>query len=602
MGCKDLESAKRRVQELRTVIEKHNHSYYVLDRPTVSDYEYDRLLHELIDLEEAFPELASDHSPTRRVGGAALNTFAPVRHEVQMGSLQDVFDTAELEAFDARVREQIERPVYIVEPKIDGLSVALEYQDGVFFRGSTRGDGVTGEDVSENLKTVRSIPMTLPEALPLIEVRGEVYMPRSSFERVVARQLENEEEPFKNPRNAAAGSLRQKDSRVTAQRGLDIFVFNIQRIEGKTLSGHKESLDYMKSLGFKVIPSYKAFDNISDAIAEVGRTGALTPTAVFEPITLAGTTVSRAVLHNQDFINEKGIAIGDTIVVRKAGDIIPEVVSVARHQPDAPVYQIPAVCPSCGSTAEREEGEAVLRCVNMACPAQVARNLTHFASRDAMDIDGMGPAIVHQLLAAGLVKSAADLYSLTQAQLAALERMGERSAQNLIAALEQSKSRDLARLLYALGIRGIGQRSAQLLAQRFGTMDGVLAASVEEIAQIDGFGGIMAQNTADFFALEPNRALIDRLRAAGLNMACTSAPTADTLSGKIFVLTGTLPTLTRGEAKAMIEAAGGKVSGSVSKKTVYVVAGEEAGSKLRKAGELGVAVLDEAALRAMLEA
>lgn len=663
MGCKDLESAKRRVQELRTVIEKHNHSYYVLDRPTVSDYEYDRLLHELIDLEEAFPELASDHSPTRRVGGAALNTFAPVRHEVQMGSLQDVFDTAELEAFDARVREQIERPVYIVEPKIDGLSVALEYQDGVFFRGSTRGDGVTGEDVSENLKTVRSIPMTLPEALPLIEVRGEVYMPRSSFERVVARQLENEEEPFKNPRNAAAGSLRQKDSRVTAQRGLDIFVFNIQRIEGKTLSGHKESLDYMKSLGFKVIPSYKAFDNISDAIAEVerigaqryefpfdidgavikvddfaqrealgatskfpkwavafkyppeekesvlrdieikvGRTGALTPTAVFEPITLAGTTVSRAVLHNQDFINEKGIAIGDTIVVRKAGDIIPEVVSVARHQPDAPVYQIPAVCPSCGSTAEREEGEAVLRCVNMACPAQVARNLTHFASRDAMDIDGMGPAIVHQLLAAGLVKSAADLYSLTQAQLEALERMGERSAQNLIAALEQSKSRDLARLLYALGIRGIGQRSAQLLAQRFGTMDGVLAASAEEIAQIDGFGGIMAQNTADFFALEPNRALIDRLRAAGLNMACTSAPTADTLSGKIFVLTGTLPTLTRGEAKAMIEAAGGKVSGSVSKKTDYVVAGEEAGSKLRKAGELGVAVLDEAALRAMLEA
>ena len=364
MDCKDLESAKRRVQELRTVIEKHNHSYYVLDRPTVSDYEYDQLLHELIDLEEAYPELASDHSPTRRVGGAALNTFAPVRHEVQMGSLQDVFDIAELEAFNARVREQIERPVYIVEPKIDGLSVALEYQNGVFFRGSTRGDGITGEDVSENLKTVRSIPMTLPEALPLIEVRGEVYMPRSSFDHVVARQLENEEEPFKNPRNAAAGSLRQKDSRVTAQRGLDIFVFNIQRIEGKTLSGHKESLDYMKSLGFKVIPSYKAFDNIEDAIAEVerigaqryefpfdidgavikvddfeqrealgatskfpkwavafkyppeekesvlrdieikvGRTGALTPTAVFEPITLAGTTVSRAVMHNQDFFN-----------------------------------------------------------------------------------------------------------------------------------------------------------------------------------------------------------------------------------------------------------------------------------------------------------
>ncbi len=417
----DRKTAEKRAGELRPVLEKYSYEYYVLDNPSISDYDYDKLLHELLDIETEFPELATENSPTRRVGGMALNTFAPVRHEVQMGSLQDVFDTADIAAFDARVRETVADPVYIVEPKIDGLSVSLEYRDGAFWRGSTRGDGVTGEDVSENLKTVGSIPMTLSEKLPFLEVRGEVYMPRASFDRVVARQLENEEEPFKNPRNAAAGSLRQKDSRVTARRGLDIFVFNIQRIEGKSLEGHKQSLDYLAALGFKVIPSYKAFTDISDAIAEigrigdhryefpfdidgavikvddfaererlgatakfprwavafkyppeekqttlreieirVGRTGALTPTAVFEPITLAGTTVSRAVLHNQDFINEKGIAIGDTIVVRKAGDIIPEVVSVAFHQPGAPVYQISSICPSCGSVAEREEG--VRRC------------------------------------------------------------------------------------------------------------------------------------------------------------------------------------------------------------------------------------------------
>ena len=658
----DRKTAENRAGELRPILERYSYEYYVLDNPSISDYDYDRLLHELLDIETEFPDLTTENSPTRRVGGMALNTFAPVRHEVQMGSLQDVFDTADIAAFDARVRETVADPVYIVEPKIDGLSVSLEYRDGAFWRGSTRGDGVTGEDVSENLKTVGSIPMTLTEKLPFLEVRGEVYMPRASFDRVVARQLENEEEPFKNPRNAAAGSLRQKDSRVTAQRGLDIFIFNIQQIEGKTLTGHKQSLDYLAALGFKVIPSYKAFTDISDAIAEigrigenrydfpfdidgavikvddftereqlgatakfprwavafkyppeekpttlreieirVGRTGALTPTAVFEPITLAGTTVSRAVLHNQDFINEKGIAIGDTIVVRKAGDIIPEVVSVAFHQPGAPVYRISSVCPSCGSIAEREEGEAVLRCVNMACPAQVARNLVHFASRDAMDIDGLGPAIVHQLLESGLVHSAADLYTLEKEPLAALERMGEKSAQNLLEALERSKSRDLSRLLFALGIPGIGQRSAQLLAQRFGSMDGVLAATAEEIAGIDGYGGIMAQSVADFFALGQNRALIERFRSLGLNMLCETAPAADTLAGKTFVLTGTLPSLTRSEAKEMIEAAGGKVSGSVSKKTDYVVAGEEAGGKLTKAQSLGVAVIDEAGLRALLE-
>ncbi len=660
----DMKQAEKRAGELRRLIEKHNYSYYVLDNPSISDYEYDQLLHELIDLEAQYPQLALENSPTRRVGGAALNSFAPVRHEVQMGSLQDVFDFSELEAFDSRVREHVDKPVYIVEPKIDGLSVSLEYQNGAFVRGSTRGDGITGEDVSENLKTVRSIPMTLLSSNPpaFLEVRGEVYMPRSSFEKVVARQLENEEEPFKNPRNAAAGSLRQKDSRVTASRGLDIFVFNIQRIDGETLSGHRQSLEYLKSLGFKVIPSFKPFEKIDDAIAEikaigekrydypfdidgavvkvdrfadrrllgatakfprwavafkyppeekktklleitvqVGRTGALTPTAVFEPITLAGTTVSRAVLHNQDFIDEKGISIGDIVVVRKAGDIIPEVVAVAEHQQGAPVYRIPETCPSCGSRAEREEGEAALRCVNLACPAQIARNLVHFASRDAMDIDGLGPAVVHQLLDAGLIQSPADLYTLTLEQLSGLERMGEKSAQNLLDALEKSKSRGLSRLVYALGIRGIGQKASQLLARRFQTVDGILAASAEEIAQIDGYGSIMAQSAADFFQLEQNRRLIDRLRALGLSMQCEDAPMGDSLTGKTFVLTGTLPTLSRSEAKEKIEAAGGKVSGSVSKKTDYVVAGEEAGSKLTKAEALGVTVIGESGLLELLK-
>lgn len=657
----DFQTAEKRIADLSKQIERHNHSYYVLDNPQISDFEYDRLLHELIELEEAFPALAAETSPTRRVGGTALNSFAPVAHTVQMGSLQDVFDVEAVRAFDAKVRETVADPLYVVEPKIDGLSVSLEYRDGVFVRGSTRGDGMTGEDVSENLKTVRSIPMHLTRPIPFLEVRGEVYMPRASFEKAVARQLENEEEPFKNPRNAAAGSLRQKDSRVTAARGLDIFVFNIQQLEGETLDGHRASLEFLQELGFKVIPEYVCFadadgvvgrieeigakrydfafdidgavvkvDSFSqreqlgatskfpkwavafkyppeqkesvlrEIVIQVGRTGALTPTAVFDPITLAGTTVSRAVLHNQDFITQKGISIGDTIVVRKAGDIIPEVVSVSRHNLDAPVYQISEICPSCGSLAEREEGEAVLRCVNMACPAQMARNLVHFASRDAMDIDGMGPAIVHQLLDQKLIGSPDGLYDLDSARLAGLERMGEKSADNLIAALEKSKSRGLARLVFALGIRGIGQRTAQLLAAQFGDIDRLMAATEEEMAEIDGIGGVLVQVVADFFALEKNRELIERLRAHGLELRCTDAPTDDRLTGKTFVLTGTLPTLSRNEAKAMIEAAGGKVSGSVSKKTDYVVAGEEAGSKLDKANELGVAVLTQAELLALL--
>ena len=658
----DLQTAASRVERLREEIEKHNYNYYVLDCPTIPDYDFDMLLQELTDLEEAFPELQSDTSPTRRVGGEAKNTFAPVHHEVQMGSLQDVFDMEELQAFGQRVQESVENPVYIVEPKIDGLSVSLEYRDGIFVRGSTRGDGITGEDVTENLRTVRSIPLKLREPLPFLEVRGEVYMPRSSFDKVVARQMENEEEPFKNPRNAAAGSLRQKDSRVTATRGLDIFVFNIQQIQGKDLQGHKQSLEFLQSLGFKVVPSFKAFTKIEEAVGEVqqigenrysfpfdidgavikvddfsqrvvlgatskfpkwavafkyppeeketilraihvqvGRTGALTPTAEFDPILLAGTTVSRAVLHNQDFINEKEIALGDTIVVRKAGDIIPEVVSVKAHC-GAPVYQLPDTCPSCGSPAERVEGEAVLRCVNMSCPAQMARGLIHYASRDAMDIDGMGPALVHQLIAGDKVHSAADLYLLDMETLAGLERMGKKSAQNLLSAIEASKSCGLPRLLYALGIRGIGQKAAQLLAYRFGTLHAVICASEEEIAAIDGFGEINAKAVKDFFNIKQNRMLTARLEQLGIDTSCEKAPeTGDALKGMTFVLTGTLPNLSRSQAKALIEGAGGKVSGSVSKRTSYVVAGEESGSKLTKANELGIPILDEAGMLQMIQ-
>lgn len=658
----DLQTAASRVERLREEIEKHNYNYYVLDCPTIPDYDFDMLLQELTDLEEAFPELQSDTSPTRRVGGEAKNTFAPVHHEVQMGSLQDVFDMEELQAFGQRVQESVENPVYVVEPKIDGLSVSLEYRDGIFVRGSTRGDGITGEDVTENLRTVRSIPLKLRESLPFLEVRGEVYMPRSSFDKVVARQMENEEELFKNPRNAAAGSLRQKDSRVTATRGLDIFVFNIQQIQGKDLQGHKQSLEFLQSLGFKVVPSFKAFTKIEEAVGEVqqigenrysfpfdidgavikvddfsqrvvlgatskfpkwavafkyppeeketilraihvqvGRTGALTPTAEFDPILLAGTTVSRAVLHNQDFINEKEIALGDTIVVRKAGDIIPEVVSVKAHC-GAPVYQLPDTCPSCGSPAERVEGEAVLRCVNMSCPAQMARGLIHYASRDAMDIDGMGPALVHQLIAGDKVHSAADLYLLDMETLAGLERMGKKSAQNLLSAIEASKSRGLPRLLYALGIRGIGQKAAQLLAYRFGTLHAVICASEEEIAAIDGFGEINAKAVKDFFNIKQNRMLTARLEQLGIDTSCEKAPeTGDALKGMTFVLTGTLPNLSRSQAKALIEGAGGKVSGSVSKRTSYVVAGEESGSKLTKANELGIPILDEAGMLQMIQ-
>ena len=655
----DFQTAQQRAQQLREQIEYYSKLYYEQDDPAISDYDFDKLMHELIDIEEAYPELLTPDSPTHRVGGKASNSFAPVEHVVQMGSLQDVFSSEEVEDFDRRVRETVPNPLYVVEPKIDGLSVSLEYREGLLVRGSTRGDGFVGEDVTENIRTIASVPLRLKEAVPYLEVRGEVYMPVASFEKVVAQQELNEEKPFKNPRNAAAGSLRQKNPKITAQRGLDIFVFNLQQVQGKEILSHKESLDWLKSLGFQVSPSYLRVDSIQKAIEEigqigqrrgaysfdidgavvkvddlaqrdllgatakfpkwavafkyppeekvttlldvevkVGRTGALTPTAVFEPIQLAGTTVSRAVLHNQDFIDEKQIAIGDKIVVRKAGDIIPEVVTVAEHC-GQPVYHLPEYCPSCHTRVVREEGEAAIYCPNIECPAQLMRNLIHFASRDAMDIDGLGPALLENLVNAGWVHSPADFYELKEEEVAKLDRMGKKSAANLMASLERSKQNDLSRVIFALGIPEVGEKMAALLAQQFGTMEKLSWATLEELTAIDGFGEVVAQNIVSFFLEERNRRQIERLARAGINMESKKVKAGDTFAGMTFVLTGTLPTLKRSEAKELIESLGGKVSSSVSKKTSYVVAGEEAGSKLDKANELGIPLLSEEQLLQM---
>lgn len=656
-----FEEAKELAASLREKLEKYSYQYYVLNQSEVSDFEFDRMMHQLMELEEQYPELLTADSITHRVGGVAENSFESVVHTVQMGSLQDVFSEEEVRDFDRKVREEITNPTYIVEPKIDGLSVSLEYRDGLLVRGSTRGDGFVGEDVTANLKTVRNIPLKLNTDVPFIEVRGEVYMPVSSFERLVEQQELADEKPFKNPRNAAAGSLRQKNPKITAKRGLDIFVFNLQQLEGHTTNGHKESLDYMKELGLTVVPSYKAVTDIDAAIEEirrigssrgqfgfdidgavvkvddfaqrellgstskfpkwavaykyppeekvtklldievaVGRTGVLTPTAIFEPVQLAGTTVSRAVLHNQDFIDEKGIAIGDDIVVRKAGEIIPEVVAVASHNSEN-TWKLPEVCPSCGTAVVKEEGEVAVRCPNIQCPAQLIRNLIHFASRSAMDIDGLGKAMVEQLVKQDLIHSPADLYELKADEIAALDRMGKKSANNLIKAIEKSKQNDLSKLIFALGIHEVGEKAAVLLAQKFETMDRIMSASAEEISSIEGFGIVMARNVENFFRREANVQQIERLKVCGLNMNCLMEKAGDKLAGKTFVLTGTLPTLKRSEAQAMIEKQGGKVSGSVSKKTAYVVAGEEAGSKLTKAQELGITILSEAELLELLE-
>lgn len=658
----DFSEAKQRVAELQSQIERHSHLYYDNDAPELEDDEFDALTRELRELETRYPELITPDSYTQRVHGEVLKLFTPVVHEVPLGSLQDVFSLEELREFDRRVRETVERPLYVVEPKIDGLSVALEYQDGVFVRGATRGDGLTGEDVTANLRTIRRIPQTLSQPVSRVIVRGEVYMPHESFAELVQAQEENGETPFKNPRNAAAGSLRQKNPAVTRSRALDVFLFNLQLVEGADVASHAQSLEQMRDWGLPVIPFYKRTDEIDEVVAEVerigslrgslpfdidgavvkvddfgdravlgstskfpkwavafkyppeekqttlldvtinvGRTGVLTPTGVFEPVTLAGTTVSRATLHNEDFIREKDIRLGDTVVLRKAGEIIPEVVRVVAHAPDAVPYEMPHVCPSCGSEAFREEGEAALRCQNPECPAQQLQNLIHFASRDAMDIEGLGPAVLEQLMRHGLVRAAYDLYALDRDAVAALDRMGEKSADNLLAAVEKSKENDLYRVIYALGIRHIGEKAAKLLAERFGTMDAVLEASAEEIAAIDGFGDVMAQSTARFFALPATRHFLTKLQEAGVNMTSRAERTDDRFAGMTFVLTGTLPTLRREQAAGLIEQRGGKVASSVSKKTTVVLAGEDAGSKLTKAEQLGIRVIDEAAFWEMLK-
>ncbi len=638
------------------------HRYYVLDDPTMPDFEYDQKLRRLEELEAAYPQFAQADSPTKRVGGEALSQFQTVVHEVPLESLQDVFSFDELGEFDQRITEEAPDRRYSVEPKVDGLSVALEYVDGVFVRGATRGDGNVGEDVTENLKTIRSIPLKLENAPRRLIVRGEVFMPKKVFRALNEKREAEGQSLFANPRNAAAGSLRQLDPKIASKRQLDILVFNLQLCEGKTFESHTESLDYLKSLKFKVIPytlcetraeietritainegredfsfdidgavikvnsleqrqrfgstakfprwacAYKYPPEVKPTVVEniviqVGRTGVLTPKAVVKPVRLSGTTVTNATLHNQDFIAEKDIRIGDTVLIRKAGEIIPEILEVdltKRPEGTAP-YTLPAVCPVCGGPTERDPDGAAIRCVSESCPAQKVRFLSHFASRDAMDIDGLGSAIVEQLTGEGLVETPADLYHLTVEQLEPLDRMGTQSAKNLVASIAKSKENDLWRLLFALGIRQVGAKAAKVLAQRFGTLESIQRASLEELTAVPDIGGITAGNIKSWFERPLNQTLIEELVASGLNTKCLTEISDQRFAGKTIVVTGTLEQMTRQEATEKIESMGGKAAGSVSKKTSFVVAGPGAGSKLKKAQELGIQVLTEEEFLALL--
>ena len=658
---------KQEIQELSRTLEHHNYQYYVLDAPEIPDYEYDHLLRRLEDLEKAYPEYASPLSPTKRVGGQAISQFEKVSHPVPLESLQDVFSNEELHDFVSGLAPEYPGAAYTVEPKVDGLSVALEYVDGVFYRGATRGDGNVGEDVTENLKTVRSIPMTLENAPSRLIVRGEVFMPRATFEKLNEAREKAGQPLFANPRNAAAGSLRQLDPKIAAARGLDILIFNLQLAEGRSFKTHAETLDYLRELRFKVIPytlctDYETIEKtvarigetryelaydidgavlklndlhdrtvlgstakfprwavaykyppeikptvVQDIVVQVGRTGVLTPKAVVAPVHLAGTTVTNATLHNQDFISEKDIRIGDTVLIRKAGEIIPEILEVdfSKRPGDAVPYFLPTVCPVCGAPVERDEDGAAIRCTGAECPAQLVRNLAHFVSRDAMDIDGLGTAIVEKLIENDLLHTPADLYSLTLDELTAVmvkdAKKGSKSAQNLMAAIEASKSRDLSRLLYAFGIRQVGEKAAKTIARTYGDLDRLMAATAEELTEIPDVGGITAQYLTAWFASPQSRDLVEKLRQAGVNFTCEMQVEDSRFAGMTFVLTGALTRFTREEATEKIEAFGGKAAGSVSKKTTYVVAGENAGSKLKKANELGIPVLSEAEFSAMLE-
>ncbi len=650
-----MEEIKKEIEALRAELLEHNRRYYVEDAPNISDYEYDMLMRKLKALEAEHPELITADSPTQKVGGAAASAFAEVRHEVQMDSLQDVFSKEEIMEFDARVRSVASEAEYAVELKIDGLSVAVEYRNGVLYQGVTRGDGVTGEDVTHNIKTIKSLPHRIKNAPERLIVRGEVYMPRETFLRLNEEREKCGESLFANPRNAAAGSLRQLDAKIAAERGLEIIVFNVQLASGVTFGTHAESLEYLKKLGFPVSPYFNVYKTAEEAFSEVerlgalrdelpfqidgavlkvndlsmrdalgrttkfpkwaaaykyppeqkktklldiviqvGRTGVLTPNAVLRPVHVSGVTVSRATLHNRDFIKEKDIRIGDTVIVQKAGDIIPEIVEVVKElrEEDAKPYEMPEVCPVCGSRAFSEEGEAAVRCVNTDCPAQRLRNIIHFASRDAMDIDGMGPAVIEQLLNEGLIVDAADIYGVKAEDVAGIERMGEKSATNLIEAIEKSKQNDLSRLIFALGIRHVGQKAGKVLASHFKTLDALIAAEEDELTAIFDVGEAMAKSIKRFFSLSTSLQFVEKLRAAGVNME-SQIEVGDAFANMTFVLTGTLTRFTRQEAEEKIEALGGKASGSVSKKTTYVVAGESAGAKLTKAQSLGVPILTE---------
>ena len=658
----DKASASKRISQLTELIEYHNKKYYIEDNPEIEDYEYDALMRELKELESEFPELVTAYSPTQRVGGAPVSGFAKVNHKIQMGSLQDVFDFNQVEEFVNRIKSEVPDAEFTVEPKIDGLSVSLEYHDGELVIGSTRGDGFVGEDVTANLKTIPSIPLRLDNAPRLLEVRGEVYMPRSVFYSLTKEMELNSEQPFKNPRNAAAGSLRQKDPKIAAKRRLDIFVFNVQQIEGAKISSHKQSLDMLKALGFKVIPEYqlvKSYDEIVRIISDignrrhdlpydidgvvvkldslamreqigytskvpkwavaykfppeekktklidievnVGRTGAITPVAVFEPIILAGTSVSRATLHNQDFIDERNISIGDEIIVRKAGDIIPEVLGVSKKSGESSEsFKLPDRCPICGAKAVREEGESALRCPNIECPAQLLRSIIYFASKPAMNIDGFGPAVAEALCDKGLVRVIPDIYKLTVDDILMLDGFKEKSAAKLVASIEKSKSNSLDRLLCGLGIRNVGSASCKLLCERFGSIDNIISASVEDIEAIDGFGRLTAETVHNALSEPHMLETISLLKQYGVNTDYNSSRSSDRLTGLSFVITGTLPSYSRDEAKALIESHGGVVKSSVSKKTDYLLAGEDAGSKLVKAQELGVKVISERELMEIL--
>ncbi len=646
-----------RMDMLIALIEKNAERYYTYDAPEISDYEYDELMNELKELEKKYPELKRPDSPTSRVGGKILPYFNSVRHQYPMQSINDVFDLSELYAFDARVREAVGDVNYVVEKKIDGLSVSLTYENGIFVSGVTRGDGITGEEVTENLRTVRSLPLRLKgNAPPRLVVRGEIYMTVKAFEALNEKRGENGEPLFANPRNAAAGSLRQLDSSITAERRLDLFVFNLQNTDEVPIRLHSESLEMLSGLGFAVSPDYAVCENIEEAcekikeigrlrgelgygtdgavvkvdsiearnrlgstakaprwcvaykyppeekktklldiIVQVGRTGVLTPNAVLEPVRLAGTTVSRATLHNQNLITLKDIRIGDTVIVRKAGDIIPEIVRPVTEERDGSerIFKMPEKCPVCGGDVVQDEGEAAIRCVSTECPAQLSRSIEHFASRDAMDIEGLGPAVVSLLLNEKLISSASDLFTLKAEDLKKLPGFGDKSALKLVEAVEKAKTRPLSRLLYAFGIRQVGQKAAKVIAEKFITLDNIAAATKDELAGVRDVGEITAENITEWFAQRSSRHLIERLRKYGVNMAEPLSEKGKRFEGKTFVLTGTLPSMTREEASKLIEAQGGTVSGSVSKKTSYVLAGSEAGSKLAKAESLGIKIIDE---------